>query len=93
MNRASSFFHDFYYLQLDALIETISSWPNFERFVEKLRLLRKNIVERGCQMFDPNPNDFNTLNHGDFWLNNVLIKYKNDENSKNEETCLKMSYL
>lgn len=86
MNRNSSVFHDFYKLQLDALIETISSWPGFERFVGKLQHLRKNIVEKGCQMFDPHPNHLNTLNHGDFWLNNVLIKYKNNENSNNEET-------
>lgn len=74
MSRASNVFHKFYYLQLDALIDSITQWPNSSRYIEKLRKLRANIVEKGCQMFHANPNHFNTLNHGDFWLNNIMVK-------------------
>lgn len=38
-------------------------------------------IENGCQMFDANPNHFNTLNHGDFWLNNIMMKFKREINS------------
>lgn len=74
MSRDSGVFHNFYFTQLDVIIEVTSKWPNYDRYTEKLRRLRNDVVERGCQMFDPNPSHFNTLNHGDFWLNNVMIK-------------------
>lgn len=69
ISRASNVFHNFYYFHLDALIEAIAEWPESSRYVTKLQKLRPNVVERGCQMFDANPKHFNTLNHGDFWLN------------------------
>lgn len=78
MSRASDVFYIFYYLQFDAMIDEISTWPDFNQYTEKLRRLRPNLIERGCQMFDPNPNHFNSLNHGDFWVNNIMIKYKTD---------------
>lgn len=61
---------------MDALIESISVWPNSGQYLEKLRKLRTNVIERGCKMFDANPDHFNTLNHGDFWLNNIMVKQK-----------------
>lgn len=80
MSRDSDAFHTFYYAQLDVIIEVLSSWPDFVHYARKLRRLRNDIVEKGCQMFDPNPNHFNTLNHGDFWLNNVMIKHQTNTN-------------
>lgn len=77
MSRDSDMFHNFYYAQLDVIIEVISKWPDFERYTEKLRRLRNDMVEKGLQMLDPNPNHFNTLNHDDFWLKNVMVKVAN----------------
>lgn len=76
MNRNSDVFHTFYHAQIDVIIEVVSSWPDYEHYVEKLRRLRSEIVERGCQMFDPDPDHFMSLNHGDLWQNNVMIKPK-----------------
>lgn len=38
-------------------------------------------------MFDVNPNHFNTLSHGDFWINNIMIKFQtnDDGNIENSE--------
>lgn len=74
MSRDSDVFHNFYYAQFDVMIEVLSTWPDFDRYTEKLRRLRNDVMERGLQMFDPDPNHFNTLNHGDFWMNNIMIK-------------------
>lgn len=76
MSRASDAFHNFYHLQLDALIDSLIAWPNSGHYVDKLRKLRTKNVEKGLQMFDANSDHFNTLNHGDFWLNNIMVKLK-----------------
>lgn len=68
----------FYYAQIDAVIEVLSTWPDFEQYAVKLRRFRNDVVEKGCQMFDPNPDHFNTLNHGDLWLNNIMVKRSDD---------------
>lgn len=81
MSRDSDVFHYFYYAQLDVLIELLSTWPDFGQYAEKLRRLRNDVVERGLKVFDPNPKHFNTLNHGDFWLNNVMVKPTIGENA------------
>lgn len=90
MSRASNVFHSFYYFQLDALIESISVWPNSDQYVEKLQKLRKNIMEKGCKMFDANSDHFNTLNHGDFWLNNIMVKHREVIGSETESSNLTM---
>lgn len=78
MSRASDVFYSFFYLQFDAMIDVISTWSDFTQYTEKLRRLRPNLIEKGCQMFDLNPNHFNSLNHGDCWLNNIMIKHQMD---------------
>lgn len=65
----------------DALLETISTWPEFSKYTEKLRRVRENIVERWNKIYDINPIHFNTLIHDDLWAPNVLVK----ENNPSEE--------
>lgn len=58
----------------DALLETISAWPDFAKYAEKLRLVREDVVERWRRIYDVNPNHFNTLIHDDFWPPNIMLK-------------------
>lgn len=60
---------------LDALIETISTWENYEYYVAKLRKLRPVLLERGRKAFDAQAEQFNTLIHGDMWASNIMITY------------------
>lgn len=78
MNRCTEGLSSAYLTQLDALIETISKWDNYEYYVEKLRKFRPNLVEKGRSAYDPSPNHFNTLIHGDIWKNNVMVAYNED---------------
>ncbi|XP_017140524.1 uncharacterized protein LOC108154687 [Drosophila miranda] len=41
----------------------------------KLRALVKRLMEYSTRVYDPQPDEFNTLVHGDFWVNNVMLRY------------------
>lgn len=75
LNRTNEGLNPIYTTQLDALIKTISAWPNYEYYVEKLRRLRPRLIEKGRRAFDAQPNQFNTLIHGDMWRTNVMVRY------------------
>lgn len=72
MSQHSNVYDTFYLTQFDAMTEVISSWPNANHYVPKLRRLRSSLLERGSKAFDPNPNHFNTLNHGDMFVFSTL---------------------
>lgn len=86
MNRSTDGLTHAYLTQLDALIETISKWENYEYYVEKLRKFKPHLVEKGRTAFDPSPNHFNTLIHGDIWKNNVMLSH--DENGRLDNAVL-----
>lgn len=66
MSHDSDVYHNFHYAQLDVIIEVISTWPDFNRHTEKWRRLWNDVVEKRI-----------STNHGDFWLNNVMVKVAN----------------
>lgn len=43
-------------------------------------------------MFDANPNDFNTLVHGDFWMNIIMIEVPT-KRSDDEVPCDNMKFI
>lgn len=61
----------------DALLETISAWPEFAIYTKKLRQVREDVVERWRRIYDVNTNHFNTLIHDDFWPPNIMLKMNN----------------
>lgn len=71
--------NSFFVTQLDAAVERISTWPDFTHYADKLRRLRGQVVERTRLAFDASPNHFNTLIHGDLWVNNMMICWPNGE--------------
>lgn len=74
MTRGTKGFHNVYKSHLDIVIGIISEWNGFGVYAEKLRRLRNELIERGYQMHDINPNHFNTLVHDDLWSTNLMIK-------------------
>lgn len=76
MNRSDSAFETFYLTSFDALTAQIATWPSsFERYVTKMKSLRPQLMERGRRAFDPLSGQFNTLIHGDIWVNNTMFTY------------------
>nr|XP_033331995.1 uncharacterized protein LOC117223692 [Megalopta genalis]XP_033331996.1 uncharacterized protein LOC117223692 [Megalopta genalis]XP_033331997.1 uncharacterized protein LOC117223692 [Megalopta genalis] len=64
-----------------ALAEEIETWPELEkRYADKLRRLSDRIYDLGAASTKRRGDEFAVINHGDFWVNNMLFKY--DQNSK-----------
>ncbi|KAJ6636145.1 hypothetical protein Bhyg_14732, partial [Pseudolycoriella hygida] len=80
LNRSTTTFHQMYLNMLSTIISVISTWKDYDYYVDKLTKLRGNLIEKGRRAYDPKPHHFNTLIHGDMWVNNTMYTY----NANNE---------
>lgn len=78
MNRSTTTFDNMYGSMLDSLIQVVSEWGGYERYVDKLTKLRSTLIENGKRSFDAKAHQFNTLIHGDIWVNNTMFTYNAD---------------
>ncbi|KAK3931839.1 4-hydroxytryptamine kinase [Frankliniella fusca] len=46
---------------------------------EKMLPLSKHIYDNLCDLVAPSPTGINVLNHGDFWINNMMFTYDADD--------------
>ncbi|XP_075211947.1 uncharacterized protein LOC142319020 [Lycorma delicatula] len=49
--------------------------PELRKYVESIRKVEKRIFDELVQLCKPKESEFNVLNHGDFWTNNMMFKY------------------
>lgn len=84
-------FNGYYKSQIDVVIEVISKWPDFTKYVQKLERFRDNFVEKIRKVFIVNPEHLNTLNHGDMWSSNIMVK-NNQENQIENINFLDFQY-
>ncbi|XP_046431339.1 uncharacterized protein LOC124185053 [Neodiprion fabricii] len=65
----------------EALGKQVVKWPELNpRIREKLVKLSSVFYEKGSESTRFEQDDFNVLNHGDFWVNNMMFRY--DERKK-----------
>ena len=56
-------------------IEFLQTIPEFHQYISKLTNFSTTIIQRLCKTFSRNsPIEFNVLNHGDVWCNNLMFK-------------------
>ncbi|XP_017855901.1 PREDICTED: uncharacterized protein LOC108608826 [Drosophila arizonae] len=62
------------------------TYDGHEEYLEQVRALQPRATEEIFKRSKPDPNEFNALNHGDFWSNNIM--YSHDSFGKIKETYL-----
>ncbi|KAJ9598055.1 hypothetical protein L9F63_026838, partial [Diploptera punctata] len=63
---------------LSSLASKVETWEGYERFASKLRQLIPCAMDKMVEAVTPKKDSFNVLNHGDFWVNNMLFHYNPD---------------
>lgn len=58
----------------DVLCQVLSTWGGMDEYVVKLKRFRETYIEMGKRLYEPDPNGYNVLNHGDFHIKNLLFK-------------------
>lgn len=77
--RKTSAFHVMFQSLLEAMTEEVNQWPGYEHYAKKLYTLQKTMIKSATRAFDCDDGDLHVLTHGDLWVNNLMLKY--DENN------------
>lgn len=92
INRIEDSLQFFFLTNFDAFCELIATLPQLAHLNEKLAKLQNKFIEKTCATFDPDPNHFNTLAHGDMWMNNLLLLRDNKTSTLRDAIFIDFQY-
>ncbi|XP_034662437.1 uncharacterized protein LOC117897592 isoform X1 [Drosophila subobscura] len=65
---------------MKSLLKYIELYEGQETYIQELHNISTKLMDVAVDIGQPKPNEFNVLNHGDAWSNNIMFQY----NEKNE---------
>ncbi|BFF89746.1 uncharacterized protein DMAD_08426 [Drosophila madeirensis] len=78
--RSPEMINAFFKGSMNSLLKYIEHYEGRETYLKDLLSISEKLVDIGTKIIEPNPEEFNALNHGDGWVNNIMYQYnkKND---------------
>ncbi|XP_041674697.1 uncharacterized protein LOC121530179 [Drosophila eugracilis] len=67
-------------------LKCCATYEGHEAYIDKIKALQPVVIDEMFKLGEVDPMDFNVLNHGDSWSNNIMFQY--DDNGKIKEVYM-----